>query len=91
MVEFERMILTTSVYSDGHMGGDETVPTYGGGEGSYLVSFADMCQQFNFTVDDKDDKQIGYTPRVILGPKCFSTQRPLDFVYEKYNDTFNIS
>lgn len=26
-----------------------------------------------------------------LYPKCFSTQKPLDFIYEKYNDTYNLS
>ena len=42
-------------------------------------------------MDKDEERQIGYTPRVPIGPKCFKSQRPLDFVYEKYNDTYNIT
>ena len=54
--------------------------------------FKDLCQQYNSTDDDEDPlEQVGPTPPVKIPPKCKSTQKPHDFVYEKYNDTYNLT
>ena len=40
------------------------------------VGLTDLCDQFNFTSsdDDKDNEQIGYTPRVEIGSKVSKVQ-----------------
>ena len=91
MIDYEQALYNVTVPDDATYSKDATEPYPGGGEGSKNVTLYDVFQQFNFTVDDDEEQQIGYTPRVELGPKCFVTQRPLDFVYEKYNDTYNIT
>ena len=42
-------------------------------------------------LEDDCNKDKEYGCPVKLKPKCFSTSRPLDFVYERWNDTYNIS
>ena len=92
MIEYEEMIYNIQIYDDGFFGKDGVEPDYGGGPGSKKIGLADVCTQFNLTIDEDDEnKQFGYTPRKEPGPKCKVTQRPLDFVYEKYNDTYNIT
>lgn len=92
MIEFEEALYNVTVYDDGGFAAEVFEADYGGGPDAKLISWADVCRQYNLTVDEDDvDRQIGYTPRKELHPKCFWTQRPLDFVYQKYNDTYNIT
>ena len=63
-----------------------------------MIGLADLCQQYNITSEEDDEdleddcnENKPYGCPVKLAPKCFSTQRPLDFVYERWNDTYNIS
>ena len=91
MIDYENAIYNVTVNDDASYAQEETELYPGGGEGSKQITMYDVCQQFNLTVDDNEEQRIGYTPRKELGPKCFFTQRPLDFVYEKYNDTYNIT
>ena len=91
MIKYEEALYNVTVPDDARYPGDAKEPFPGGGEGSKDLTLYDVCQQFNYTVDDDEDDKIGYTERVELGPKCFVTQRLLDFVYEKYNDTYNLT
>ena len=93
MVEYEELLYQVSVCDDGYYGPEDLEPIWGCTSDDYRnITLEDLCKQSNLTVDEEDlEEQIGYTPRKIPGPKCLWTQRPLDFVYNKYNDTYNIS
>ena len=93
MIDYEEGLFNVTVCDDGHYGTDVMEPTWGCETDGYKnITLIDICKQMNLTTDEEDiDKQIGYTPRKPLGLKCLQTMRPLDFVYEKYNDTYNIT
>jgi len=66
--------------------------------GPEMVGLADLCKEFNLTTEEEDedleegcDPDKPYDCPVKLKPKCFMTGKPLDFVYERFNDTYNIS
>ena len=42
-------------------------------------------------LEEDCNKNKEYGCPVKLEPKCFATPRPVDFVYERWNDTYNIS
>lgn len=63
-----------------------------------MIGLGDLCELYNVTTEEMDedleddcDEDKEYGCPVKLKPKCFSTPRPLDFVYERWNDTYNIS
>ena len=63
-----------------------------------MLGLYDLCQLYNVTTKEMDEdleedcnKDKEYGCPVKLKQKCFSTSRPLDFVYERWNDTYNIS
>ena len=63
-----------------------------------FIGLGDLCELYNLTTEEMDEdleedcnKDKEYGCPVKLKPKCFSTSRPLDFVYERWNDTYNIS
>lgn len=87
MIAYEEILMQIKIYDDAYI--DDNNEFFEGGEGK-LISYKDFCQQFNYT-EEGDQKRIGPTDPVDLGPKCFTTQKPLDFVYEKYNDTYNMT
>ena len=94
MIDFEEELFQLSVCSDGHFDKNAVDPTWGCNEGSGYrnITLDNICKQMNLTLDEEDfEEQIGYTPRKVPTPKCLWTQRPLDFVYNKYNDTYNIT
>ena len=91
LVEYEEALYAVRVNSDAKFPEAASSVQPGGGPDSYKIGLYDTCQQFNLTVDEDADDWIGYTPRKELKPKCFVTMRLLDFVYEKYNDTYNLT
>ena len=91
LIEYEEALYSVRVNSDATFPEAASNVLPGGGPDSYKIGLYDTCQQFNLTVDEDADDWIGYTPRKELSPKCFVTMRLLDFVYEKYNDTYNIT
>jgi hypothetical protein len=48
------------------------------------IYLKDICQQFNFTYDEDDEDAV------ILPPKCLVTGRPIDFVYLKDEDIYDL-
>ena len=63
-----------------------------------MLGLADLCELYNITSEEQDedleddcDKNKKYGCPVKVKPKCFTTQRPLDFVYERWNDTYNLT
>ena len=67
-------------------------------DGPDMIGLGEICQKYNLTTEDEDedleddcDPDEPYDCPVKLKEKCFATQRPLDFVYERFNDTYNIS
>ena len=68
------------------------------GDNVTMIGLGDLCEQYNITTEEMDedleedcDEDKEYGCPVKLKPKCFATSRPLDFVYERWNDTYNIS
>ena len=62
------------------------------------LGLADLCELYNITSEEQDedleddcDKNKEYGCPVKVRPKCFTTQRPLDFIYERWNDTYNLT
>lgn len=87
MIDFETIMYNVSIYDDALVDEDNKIQPGGAGK---LINLRDICQQYNLT-EEEDQEKIGPTEPVVLGPKCFTTQKPLDFIYEKYNDTYNLS
>ena len=92
-VEFEEYLYSIKLPSDYLETGSKDTSV-----NSTMLGLYDLCEQYNITTEERDedleedcnkDKEFGCP--VKLKPKCFSTQRPLDFVYERWNDTYNIS
>ena len=68
------------------------------GDNVTMIGLGDLCELYNITTEEMDedleedcDEDKEYGCPVKLKPKCFATSRPLDFVYERWNDTYNIS
>ena len=66
--------------------------------GPEMLGLGDLCKRYNLTTEKMDeDLEEDCNPDkpfdcpVKLKPKCFSTDTPLHFVYERWNDTYNIS
>ena len=70
MIDFEEIMFNLTIYDDAFIGEKSEVNL--GGNGT-LISFEDICQQFNLTEDEEQDV-IGPTPPKELGPKV---SRPL--------------
>ena len=73
MKEYEEALFAVRINSDAVFPESAPVIDSGGAPGSYKLGLYDTCQQFNYTSDENEKDQIGYTPRVELKPKCFST------------------
>ena len=69
MIDFEAKMFNVTIYDDAFVGEKEI---NFGGNGT-LISFEDICQQFNLT-QDEDQDVFGPTPPKELGPKV---SRPL--------------
>ena len=50
------------------------------------LKFADICKQFNFTKFDENDKEEYIPP-----PACSSSQKPLDFIFVKQDNSYHLS
>jgi predicted RND superfamily exporter protein len=85
MIDFEEILYSVGVETDAHITKDpETNKAYTPtGEIMYLDQ---LCMQFNYTIDDGEELGVPFIP-----PKCQTTQKPLDFIYEKYNDVYNLT
>ena len=97
MVEFEKFLFSIKLPSDYYdVVVNSTTPGIPVGE---EFGLADVCELYNITseetedlIDDiKCDKNIPYDCPAQISEKCFHTPSPLDFVYERFNDTYNIS
>ena len=62
------------------------------------VGLYQVCTLYNLTSEDDDDeafdncdKRIPYDCPVELDEKCFHTASILDFIYERHNDTYNLT
>ena len=63
------MIYSVKVLDDGEWPTRQGVDALVWGTVGKPIGLADICDQFNYTVDEDETDQIGYTPRVELGPK----------------------
>jgi len=67
-------------------------------DGPEMIGLQDLCAKFNLTTEEMDeDLEEDCNPDkpfdcpVKLKPKCLGNATPLNFVYERWNDTYNIS
>ena len=92
MIEFENFFLNITVPVPP---GNETADI-AAGEPPTLVSFYDLCVKYDVT-DEIQEQQWKYDCVVDddycvvpVMPKCKSSPRPIDFIYERKDDIFNI-
>ena len=76
-----------SIRADAHNTTDEFgEPREPNGE---FVSFEDVCRQFNYTLEDEDFEDN--PDQVEIPPHCLRTNSPLDFVYDRTWDIYNLT
>ena len=69
MIDFDTELRKVWILDDGFYGRRSNKPLTYGTNGKN-ITLVDICEQFNYTTDEDDEnEQIGYTPRVKLGPK----------------------
>ena len=51
MIEFENIMYNVTINDDGFFP-ETSIPNWGGGEGSKIISLVDICEQFNLTEDE---------------------------------------
>jgi len=94
MINYDEIFYNTSLAVDifNHTGPEPEGPFY---------KYSDFCRQFNYTnIDCEDEDSDTYDEEECLniangeipwpGPKCFMTQKPLDFVYIKEDDAYRL-
>ena len=74
MLTFEEILFDITIYDDSYWERENN--TYIDGSAGKLITIKDICQQFNFT-EDEDQKKIGPTDPVDIGPKVSSSNRTL--------------
>lgn len=78
LIEFDSLLYETELATDFELGVKESDLV------GQKLNLLDFCQNFNISrEDDSNDSENPLT-------KCFSTQRPLDFVYYKSSDSYEL-
>ena len=77
MIEFETIMYNITVFDDAFNDPDTGKIDYGGN--GTLVSFNDICQQYNLT-EDEDPEIKGPTPPVELQPKVNSSTSSVTYL-----------
>jgi hypothetical protein len=96
MIDFEEFLFSHSVKEDQYNVTDEgklVVPK--GRE----IGLGDICMQTNITsfledLDEEEDdceEDVPFDCPVKLEKKCQHSPWPLDFIYERHNDTYNLT
>ena len=98
MVDFEDFLYSIKLPYNQTLGTAKKPNDVSNYTGPAELGLYDLCELRNITTEEMDedleedcDQDDPYDCPVKLKPKCTTTFRPLDFVYERFNDTYNIS